>query len=111
MRWTGVQWPVKMINKISAAILGLILVAAACFAADKPLTDNGLSDMILIKLSADRDVKGGALKVDVKQGVATLSGSLESQRLKDKAGKIAKGVKGVKQVVNNIILKEKTVPQ
>jgi hyperosmotically inducible protein len=99
-----------MMNKISAAILSLILMAGACLAANKPLTDNGLSDMILIKLSGDREVKGGALKVDVKDGVATLTGTLESQRLRDKAGKIAKKVKGVKQVINNITLKEKTAP-
>jgi hyperosmotically inducible periplasmic protein len=99
-----------MKNKISAAVLSLLLVAGALLAADKPLSDNGLSDMILIKLSGDREVKGGALKVDVKDGVATLSGTLETQRLKDKAGKLARGVKGVKQVINNITLKEKTAP-
>ena len=94
-------------NKICAAILGILLLAAACLAADRPVTDNGISDQVLIKLSADRDVKGGALKVDVKDGVVTLSGNLESQRLKDKATKLAKKVKGVKQVINNIVLKER----
>ena len=99
-------------NRIYAALLGLVLLAGYAVAADKaPLSDAGISDMVLIKLSADREVKGGALKVDTKNGVVTMSGTLDSQRLKDKAGKIAKKVKGVKQVVNNISLKEKNAGQ
>jgi len=50
-------------------------------------------------------VKGGALQVEVKQGVVTLSGAVEQDKQKEKAEKIAKKVKGVKQVVNNIDIK------
>lgn len=88
----------------------LILAAwsGAAIAADKPVSDAALSDQVLISLSGDRDVvNGGALKVDVKEGVVTLTGVVESQRVKDKAGKVAKKVKGVKQVVNNITIKER----
>ena len=96
-----------MIIRICAAITTLALICAAV-AADKPLSDAAVSDQVLIKLSADREVNGGALKVDVKGGVATITGVLETQHQKDKASKVAKKVKGVKQVVNNITLKEKT---
>jgi osmotically-inducible protein OsmY len=46
------------------------------------------------------------LKVDVKDGVVTLAGSVENQLAKDKAGHIAKKVKGVKKVVNNLEVKK-----
>jgi osmotically-inducible protein OsmY len=51
-------------------------------------------------------VKGGALTVDVKQGIVTLTGQVENSKQKDRATKLTKSVKGVKQVVNNINLKD-----
>ena len=44
----------------------------------------------------------------MKEGVVTLSGSVESKQQKIKAEKVAKKVKGVKQVVNNIEIKTRT---
>jgi osmotically-inducible protein OsmY len=82
----------------------VILTAAA---ADKPLTDGGVRDQVMIKLAADAEVRGGDLKVDVQNGVATLTGFVDSQKRIDKATKIAKKVKGVKSVVNHIAIKDK----
>jgi len=79
-----------------------MLVAAICLAADKPVSDDAISDQVRIKLSSDPVVKGGGLDADVKNGVVTLTGTVAEQRQKDKAGKIAKSVKGVKSVINNI---------
>ena len=83
----------------------LFLVAGLCLAADKPVSDDAIYDSVRMKLASDIDVKGGALKVEVKQGVVTLDGVLDSQRLKDRAASLAKKCKGVKQVVNNIQVK------
>jgi hyperosmotically inducible protein len=96
-----------MISKLFAALLALCLLASVVLAADKPVTDDALYDQVRIKLAGDAEVKGGALKVDVKQGVVTLGGTVETQRQKDKATRLAKKVRGVKQVVNNIVLKDK----
>jgi hyperosmotically inducible protein len=81
-------------------------MAGLCLAADKPLTDDMITDNVRIKLAGDQLVKGGALGVDVKAGVVTLSGTVENSKQKDRAAKLTKGVKGVKQVINNINLKE-----
>ena len=97
-----------MILKTCSALLAVCLLTAFALAADKPVTDDHLIDQVRIKLAADMEVKGGALLVDSKQGVVTISGSVETQHQKDKATRIAKKVKGVKQVINNITLKEKT---
>jgi len=83
----------------------LILVAGACLAADKAISDDAIYDNVRIRLASDIDVKGGGLKVDVKEGVVSLSGDVESQMQKDKAARIAKKVKGVKRVVNNIAVR------
>ena len=88
--------------------MALALVACLCLAADKPVTDDSISDYVRLKLASDPEVKGGALQVDVKQGIVTIGGVVETTRQKDKAAKLAHKVKGVKQVVNNISLKERT---
>ena len=97
-----------MIYKICAVLMALTLAASVCLAAEKPVTDDAIYDNVRIKLASDRDVKGGGgtMQVDVKQGVVTLSGSIETQRQKDKAARLAKKVKGVKQVVNNLEVKK-----
>ena len=96
-----------MILKLFATLLACCLLASVVLAADKVVSDDTLYDQVRIKLAGDAEVKGGALKVDVKQGVVTLEGAVETQRQKDKAARLAKKVKGVKQVVNNLVLKEK----
>ncbi len=95
-----------MISKICAALALLCLAATVCLAADKPVSDDLIVDQVRIKLSGDAEVKGGALQVDSKQGVVTLAGVVETSRQKDKATKLAKKVKGVKQVINNIEIKK-----
>ena len=88
--------------RLFAFSMALILLAAACLAADKPASDDVIYDQVRIKLSGDPIAKGGSFTVDVKQGVVTLTGTAEAQQQKDRAGKLAKKVNGVKQVINNI---------
>jgi hyperosmotically inducible periplasmic protein len=95
-----------MISKLCAVLVLLCLGAAVCLAADKPVSDDLIVDHVRIKLSGDAEVKGGALVVDSKQGVVTLTGVVETSRQKDKATKLAKKIKGVRQVINNIEIKK-----
>jgi osmotically-inducible protein OsmY len=94
-----------MILKTLASLMALILLVSACLAADKPVSDDSIYDKVRISLASDIDVKGGNLNVDVKDGVVTLGGNVENQGQKDKAAHIAKKVKGVKKVINNIEVK------
>jgi hyperosmotically inducible protein len=86
----------------SFSAFGAVASAAALMAADKAVSDDTLTDRVRMKLAADPIVKGGAIGVDVKEGVVTLSGTLDSDKRKDKAAKLAKKVSGVKSVVNQI---------
>jgi osmotically-inducible protein OsmY len=82
----------------------LAAVARTMPAANKPVTDDFISDTIRTRLAADQIVKGGAIEVIVKDGAVTLRGSVEEVAQKNKAEKIAKKVSGVKSVTNEIMI-------
>ena len=91
---------------ILAAFLALFLMLAVCPAKDPPqMTDDTISDAVRVRLASDQVVGVLPLQVTVKQGVVTLAGSVEAKSLKSRAESVAKKVKGVKQVVNNIEVK------
>ncbi|MDX6711084.1 MAG: hyperosmotically inducible periplasmic protein [Blastocatellia bacterium] len=73
---------------------------------NQPVNDDIITDDVRLKLGGDPDVKGGAIQVDTKQGVVTLSGLVETANQKAKAGRVTKKVKGVKKVVNNLKVKQ-----
>jgi osmotically-inducible protein OsmY len=95
-----------MTHKLLAAAMAAMLFAGLCLAADKP-NDDLIRDRVMLKVGSDPDAKVGDLGVELKDGVATLTGIVETPSQKDKATKLAKKVKGVKQVVNNIRLRDK----
>ena len=96
-------------HKILAAFLALFLMQAVCTPKDPPVvTDDTISDAVRVKLASDQMVGVLDLKVDVKQGVVTLSGTVELEVQREKAAKVAKKVKGVKEVINHIELKNKS---
>jgi len=88
------------------ALLLLFVLAGACLAKSEPLNDNVIADQVMIKLSGDQVVKGGALKVDVKNGVVTLNGLVDEPKAKERAEKLTRKVKGVKQVINNLTIRK-----
>ncbi|MBV9507128.1 MAG: BON domain-containing protein [Acidobacteriia bacterium] len=91
-----------MKSRFFPLLLFIFVLFSASFAKDTPVSDNLITDQVRIKLAGDQLVKGGALQVDVKDGVVTLSGPVEESKQKERAEKLAKKVKGVKQVINNI---------
>jgi hypothetical protein len=91
----------------SPATLAASFQGARFYFADKGLSDDSIHDLVKRKLANDPDVKGGALEIDVKDGVVTLRGKVETDKLKQKAERLAKKVNGVKKVVNEIQLSTK----
>jgi len=89
-------------TRITALLLMWILCLAPMFAEKGPLGDGEIHDQVLIKLAGDQDVKGTGINVQVKDGVVTLTGKVESDKIKSKAEKLTKHVKGVKAVVNQL---------
>jgi osmotically-inducible protein OsmY len=85
-----------------ALLLTLALCLAPVFAQKGPKGDGEIHDQVLIRLAGDQDVKGTGISVEVKDGVVTLMGKVESDKIRSKAEKLAKKVKGVKSVVNQL---------
>ncbi len=92
-------------NRIAAFLIIAILSAFALQAADKQVSDDLIYDTVKRKLAIDPVVKGGALDIDVKQGVVTLKGKVEYEKQKLKAEKLTKKISGVKSVVNELQVK------
>jgi len=74
---------------------------SSLFAQGTP-EDDRLYDQVRRKLAEDRDVNGGGIDVTVKNGVVTLAGKVHKDKQKQRAEHVAKKVKGVTSVVNNL---------
>jgi osmotically-inducible protein OsmY len=84
-----------------------VLVLAAtlsAFGQKEPPRDAVVRDQVSMKLTMDRDVRGGGLQIEVKDGVVTMKGLVKDAKAKEKATKLAKKIKGVKSVDNQLTL-------
>ena len=85
--------------------LGLVLLLTPLLAQkQKQITDDTIRDQVMVKLAGDPVVGGMAINVDVRQGIATLKGKVRSDKQKSKAEKLAKKVKGVTGVTNQLVI-------
>jgi hypothetical protein len=69
------------------------------------IDDAAVTSKVKGELLADPDVKGLAIKVKTYKGEVQLSGFVDSQAQKNRAGEIARAVKGVQWVKNDVIVK------
>jgi osmotically-inducible protein OsmY len=67
--------------------------------------DSVITTKIKTQLASDEFLKSFQISVETRKGVVELSGFVDSQKAKDKAGHIARGVDGVKSVANALIVK------
>lgn len=72
---------------------GLLAAAVACSS-----TDPGITTAVKSRLAADDTVKAAQIDVDTQDGVVTLSGTVESQMVKDRAVQLARETDGVTSV-------------
>ena len=56
-------------------------------------------------LGSDKTTEAGEINVEVNKGIVQLNGFVDTAKEKAQAGTVAKGVEGVKQVENNLIVK------
>lgn len=81
----------------------LLLLTIGALAADKkPVSDDAIFDQVRRVLANDPEVKGGAFQVDVKDGVVTVKGKVESEGARKKVVRLCKKVKGVSDVNNQV---------
>lgn len=70
------------------------------------IDDNLIAGQVKGVILGDSGLKGFDVTVTVYKGVVQLSGFVDTQAEKDHAGDRAKNVKGVTEVVNNLIVKK-----
>lgn len=70
--------------------------------ASTAFDDAWITTMIDAKLSVDPEVKSRQVDVDVRSGVVTLSGTVESEAARSEAEDLARSVDGVTQIVNEL---------
>jgi len=70
------------------------------------IDDHGLSSHVKTTLKADPQYKYDDVNVVTFKGVVQLSGFVNTKDQKSRAGDLAKKVDGVKEVANNITVKE-----
>ncbi len=93
-------------TSLAVAVLALILTAGVVVAAAQSRTvgqtidDTVITTEIKAKLTADKLSNLTKVGVNTKQGVVTLSGTVDSVERRERAAQIAGSVKGVRGVVN-----------
>jgi len=106
----------NMINTLCVALcLGLAtaaVVTTGCAgnkydrSTGQYVDDKSLSSRVHHALNDNPDYKFDDVNVDVFRGTVQLSGFVNNSAQKSRAGDIAKGVEGVKDIENNITVKE-----
>jgi osmotically-inducible protein OsmY len=92
-------------------LLMLIATLAACASTPKQegageyIDDSVITTKVKSSLAADDFLKSFEIAVETFKGTVQLSGFVDSQKAVDKAGEIARSVKGVKSVKNNLNVK------
>jgi osmotically-inducible protein OsmY len=85
-------------------LLALILTPLFAQKSKTAISDDMLVDQVRVKLASDSEVGGQPIQVDVHKGMVVLTGKVTSEKLKNKAEKIAKKVKGVAGVEDKIVI-------
>ena len=90
-------------NQQRIALLGVLVagITAACGP-----TDDGIGTKVKSNLSADETVKAAQLDVGVQKKVVTLSGTVDTPAIKERAVAVARGTDGVTDVVDRMTMKE-----
>ena len=91
--------------------VGLVIVATGCAgdraerSAGQSIDDQSTSERVQGALSSDLAFKYPDVKVTTFEGTVQLSGFVENSEQKDHAADVARRIKGVKVVKNNIVVK------
>jgi osmotically-inducible protein OsmY len=67
--------------------------------------DTAITAKVKAALIAEPGLKSTDINVDTKEATVTLSGTVASNELRDKAKQIASSTNGVKNVVDNLVVK------
>jgi osmotically-inducible protein OsmY len=93
-----------MLPRLIALLLLVTLAIPMLVAQQKGVSDDAIFDDVRQRLASNADVRGAALDVTVKNGVVTIKGRVHTEKGRKKATELAKKVKGVVNVDNQLKL-------
>jgi hyperosmotically inducible periplasmic protein len=73
-------------------------------------SDPGITTAVKTKFASDDVVKAHQINVDTKEGIVTLSGSVDSSNSRERAVQLARATDGVASVVDNLIVTPAAAP-
>ena len=76
--------------------------------AGEEVSDAWITTKVKSDLMVTGDVPGTGIDVDTKDGVVTLTGTVESQAVADKAKSVARNIEGVKRVESKLTVQGST---
>lgn len=94
-----------------AALAGITIISAGCAVgrgqetAGAYIDDAGITTAVKAKFVEDKTVSASAISVETLNGTVQLSGFAKSNAEKARAGEIATGVKNVRSVRNDIVVR------
>lgn len=100
-----------MHHRISAAIAVLVLVLVGCAGGPETkstgqyIDDAAITTKVKTALFKDAEISGFQVDVDTFKGRVQLSGFVDTPEEKQRAADIARGVQGVQEVINNLVVK------
>lgn len=91
----------------------LVLTGAVACSSTQPASvqvdDSVITTKVKAKVTADPELNPFEIHVTTNEGVVRLSGTVESASDRTEAGKLARNTEGVRRVVNDLQIGEKTV--
>jgi osmotically-inducible protein OsmY len=88
----------------ATAITGCASFTRATNSTDQYVDDATITSKVKAALLDESGLKSFKISVDTSKGVVQLSGVVNSDRLKARAGEVAASITGVRDVQNNIVL-------
>lgn len=94
---------------VGLGALALIGCSSSMVAKGTQHSDSGITDVLHESLEANDKVKAGQVDIETREGIAYLTGVVETEDARREAGRVAWRTEGVTGVVNNLTVGERTV--
>ena len=92
---------------LALALLGVMVLLSACQSMTgnslgRNIDDSTITASVKAKLAAEKIATVTRIDVDTNQGVVALNGTVRSADMRTRAEELAREVKGVRDVINNL---------
>jgi len=98
---------VANVNRMMGVAVAIMMLLAACSSMTgrtfgENIDDAGITAEVKAKLASEKISTVTRIDVDTNQGVVALNGTVSSEEMRVRAAQLARDVKGVRDVLNNL---------